>query len=254
MITVCLLAIFSGVAGCSTCSPPAGACPAGWLKWRCSCYLLRDTFASYDDSHKACQERGAELAAPHSLRENEFFASLASRTQPQQMWIGCNDREAAYDWVCEGQERGKVFTRWDSGSPDHVHDSPTSTDHCTMMLAFRGTVNFGRWFDGRCMSKSKSLCVKRMKVLSHRLFSFVVSNPSPRCLLDRVIDQSVTKSYASCASACIATPGCLSFNIRVTEQGGRKLCPLNGGYQPDDPALNIQPLGPTCVLYEPYIE
>ncbi|XP_054471830.1 CD209 antigen-like protein A [Anoplopoma fimbria] len=72
-------------------------CPAGWRMFSCSCYLLSEESASWDESRQDCRDKGSDLVIVDTLEEQEFLTSLIRKSS----WIGLSDRdnEGTWTWI-----------------------------------------------------------------------------------------------------------------------------------------------------------
>ncbi|XP_038044985.1 CD209 antigen-like protein E [Patiria miniata] len=223
-------------------------CPSKWLFWRRSCYRLISP-ASWEASRSTCDEMGGLIAAPHSHEENEFIARMAQiEKHNYRLWIGCNDREAEGEWVCEGQKGKNSFLdqNWDLGEPNSG-----SSENC----AFTRWQANGKWHDVSCDRQLHAVCVRDATCVSQskhpRHYCVSLDNRgrllNSTCLVGRVIRGFVTDSFGACGSACVEDGDCRSFNVR--KKNGEKYCQLNNSTSSDD-REQLQDVGAFCVYSE----
>ncbi|XP_062340784.1 C-type lectin domain family 4 member M-like, partial [Osmerus eperlanus] len=70
------------------------SCPAGWLKFGCSCYYVSTERKNWTDSRQDCRERGADLVIINS-REEQVFLNNLKKT----VWIGLTDTVTEGTWI-----------------------------------------------------------------------------------------------------------------------------------------------------------
>ena len=220
-----------------SCQSPA------WELWSDSCYFYLSS-AHWDVQQSKCEEMGATLVAPRSLKENNFIIGLVQVQNPNKyyLWIGCKVAEST--WECENQ------VSWNVPFWQNLQSAETSAD-----CASTSSNTNGNWFDISCDRNRVAVCVQRdpsQLVSTHPPLNLTCVGPpmeptcGPRttrprrycftkdsdgqllnsCLLDHTIREFVTQSNPSCASACIMDPACLSFNIKINDPG-LKICQLN---------------------------
>ena len=174
------------------------------------------------------------MAAPHSLEENKFFASMAKEAGLSRLWVACNDRNTEKVWTCEGQERGSTFLNFAPGQLGIGVGEP-----CAELTRITSS---HLWDDEPCSLSSKALCVLR-SVPQTRDMCFTRGSyrqvPNA-CLIGHVIREFATRSNFKCAAACINHPGCRSFNVISTDQGKLKMCQLNNATLSDDLAEMVE--------------
>ncbi|XP_030614090.1 CD209 antigen-like protein C [Archocentrus centrarchus] len=89
------------------------ACPAGWRKFSCSCYLLSERSDSWDAARKDCRDREADLVVIDSTEEQTFLSTVTK----VYTWIGLNDKEkeGTWKWV---DGTAVTLTNWAKNQPD----------------------------------------------------------------------------------------------------------------------------------------
>ena len=176
------------------------------------------------------------MAAPHSLEENEFFASMAKGAGLDWLWVACSDRDEEGEWICEGQENSSTFLNFAPGEPNNSDGN----EHCAYMAVI--TSGGSRWNDASCSSMPEAICVLRSLPQGGLLcLSGSIKQQVPNaCLIGHVIREFATRSNFKCAAACINHPGCRSFNVISTDQGKLKMCQLNNATLSDDLAEMVE--------------
>ena len=67
------------------------SCPAGWVEFEGSCYLLVLTPAKvWQEAENDCILRGGHLASIHSKAEGDFIIKLAGSSTTE-IWLGATD-------------------------------------------------------------------------------------------------------------------------------------------------------------------
>ncbi|KAK5920582.1 hypothetical protein CgunFtcFv8_024378 [Champsocephalus gunnari] len=110
------------------------ACPEGWRKLNCSCYVLSTEKASWEQSRQNCRAGGADLVIVDSNEEQEFITSMIK----EQTWIGLNDinQEGTWKWVDGTPLTLKYWgSTLDNGSGDPV----LGEEDCASLVAGRET-------------------------------------------------------------------------------------------------------------------
>ncbi|XP_039456320.1 C-type lectin domain family 17, member A-like isoform X2 [Oreochromis aureus] len=89
-------------------------CPVGWSSFSHSCYLLSESFGSWDAARKDCKDRGADLVVIDSAEEQTFLSTITTKDA----WIGLNDKEqeGTWKWV-DGTPL--TLTYWAKTQPDN---------------------------------------------------------------------------------------------------------------------------------------
>ncbi|XP_061580315.1 C-type lectin domain family 4 member F-like [Cololabis saira] len=73
------------------------ACPAGWRRFRCSCYLLSTDRRTWDEARQDCRVKGADLVVINDSEEQRFLSTFGH----EESWIGLNDKgvEGTWKWL-----------------------------------------------------------------------------------------------------------------------------------------------------------
>ncbi|XP_069387935.1 ladderlectin-like isoform X11 [Paralichthys olivaceus] len=64
------------------------ACPAGWIRYKSSCYLYVSAGRSWTSAAANCNSLGATLASVHDLFDYSFLQQLTSRGGGTLAWMG----------------------------------------------------------------------------------------------------------------------------------------------------------------------
>ena len=271
MLFVYILGIISaGLLVSRTGSSVLPPCPSFWEFFGDACFLFMEP-ATWADARAACLNLDSEMVVPYSAQENNFVAEMARVRTIDRTWIDCSYKQTSKRWECEGEanEVG-AFSNWDP--------SYNQPGLCGYVWGKVQEDWFGKWYNRSCDNMFPTVCVKRPQVIPSttegtastnvdgrpvtggrpcrprpRYLRFAMTeNPLPlnSCLVDHVINEFVITSIPSCAFACIREPRCRSINIKITEEGGQKVCQLNDS---TDPA-KIQQTDSVCLHYTMFSE
>ncbi|XP_039455849.1 C-type lectin domain family 4 member E-like [Oreochromis aureus] len=123
------------------------ACPAGWSKFSCSCYLLSERSASWDAARKNCRDRGADLMVIDTPEEQMILSVIIT----EDAWIGLNDKEKEGTW------------KWVDGTPLTLRywagdqpDNGGGLEDCAHII----NNNKKSWNDLPCSTSLKWICEK----------------------------------------------------------------------------------------------
>ncbi|XP_026232145.1 CD209 antigen-like protein A [Anabas testudineus] len=117
-------------------------CPAGWTKFRCSCYFLSSVSGSWTEGRQDCNKRGGDLVVIDSAEEQTFLSKLINKDT----WIGLNDRdkEGTWKWV-DGTPL--TVTYWASKEPNNGNaDGNVAEEDCVKVLGSQSS----NWNDNLC--------------------------------------------------------------------------------------------------------
>ena len=80
-------------------------------------YLVCYNGRTWDEARRHCQEQGADLVVIDAAGEHAWLFAAAMRIQPQDYWLGLNDRESegSFVWV-DGSTPG--YVNWAPGEPN----------------------------------------------------------------------------------------------------------------------------------------
>ncbi|XP_041858100.1 CD209 antigen-like protein A [Melanotaenia boesemani] len=127
-------------------------CPAGWIRFGCSCYLLSSKSGSWDKGREDCRGQGADLVVIDSAEVQTFLSTLTKKPT----WIGLNDKEneGIWKWV-DGSPLN--LTYWANKQPDNGNrDSRYGEEDCAQIIKDGGT----SWNDIKCTDSSEWICEK----------------------------------------------------------------------------------------------
>uniref|UniRef100_I3KV77 C-type lectin domain family 10 member A-like n=1 Tax=Oreochromis niloticus TaxID=8128 RepID=I3KV77_ORENI len=131
------------------------ACPAGWNKFNCSCYLLSERSASWDEARKECRDRGADLVVIDSPEDQTAISNIATT----EAWIGLNDKEqeGIWKWV-DGTPLTLIPAgNWEEDQPDNGGGSSHwGEEDCVHVR----TDMKKSWNDRSCSTSFKWICEK----------------------------------------------------------------------------------------------
>ncbi|XP_039456404.1 CD209 antigen-like protein C [Oreochromis aureus] len=131
------------------------ACPAGWSKFSCSCYLLSERSASWAEARKDCRDRGADLVVIDSPEDQTALSNIATT----EAWIGLNDKEqeGTWKWV-DGTPLTLIPAgNWQEGNPDNGGGSSHwGEEDCVHVR----TDMKKSWNDRSCSTSFKWICEK----------------------------------------------------------------------------------------------
>ena len=109
---------------------------------------------SWEEARTKCSQDGtggtkAELAAPHSSTENEWFVDKAAALGLSTFWLGITDTELEGTWKNQ-HGLSQSFFNWWPGQPDNA----AGNQDCA---ATGGTWGY-KWDDGTCTYPLHLLC------------------------------------------------------------------------------------------------
>ncbi|XP_039456361.1 CD209 antigen-like protein C [Oreochromis aureus] len=130
-------------------------CPAGWSKFSCSCYLLSERSASWDEARKDCRDRGADLVVIDSPEDQTALSNIATT----EAWIGLNDKEQEGTWKwLDGTPLTLIPAgNWEEDQPDNGGGSSHwGEEDCVHVR----TDMKKSWNDRSCSTSFKWICEK----------------------------------------------------------------------------------------------
>ncbi|XP_018520468.1 asialoglycoprotein receptor 1-like [Lates calcarifer] len=129
-------------------------CPADWIRFNISCYLISTSKKSWDDSKQFCENEKAHLVIVSGTEEQRFLSSLGHN-----IWIGLNDKEKenVWKWV-DGTE--VTTTYWKNNQPDNGGSKGSTGEDCVHITDLSDLNN---WNDLRCNDKLYFICEKILK-------------------------------------------------------------------------------------------
>ncbi len=194
------------------------SCPAGWVKWRQSCYFLLPEKMNWIQAEAACKRPGSNLIVPDSREENHFIFEWAVKENGG-LWIGCTDAAQEGVWLCGGQPAN--FTNWGNNSPSNDIDL-----NCARITVYRR----GVWSDKEsCHGDVHKLVACEMPVPMVPIYHTLLGTDgrvSQYCPLNHVIDNLAIEGVIACGWACTSVPPCHSFNVWQSSEKEKK-CQLN---------------------------
>ncbi|KAL7404505.1 hypothetical protein ABVT39_015680 [Epinephelus coioides] len=131
-------------------------CPADWITFGNSCYLMSKEEKSWTDSSKACETHGARLVIISNEEEQEFI-SIFTRNS----WIGLTDeeREGEWKWV-DGTTATTKY--WRNEQPDNGGGSgKPPPENCAQISKMYP--NLYNWNDLPCSADLYFTCEKTLK-------------------------------------------------------------------------------------------
>uniref|UniRef100_A0A3Q4N233 C-type lectin domain-containing protein n=1 Tax=Neolamprologus brichardi TaxID=32507 RepID=A0A3Q4N233_NEOBR len=126
-------------------------CPVGWSSFNHSCYLLSESFGSWDAARRDCRGREADLVVIDSPEE-EYLTRLTKTPT----WIGLHDKEeeGKWKWV-DGTPL--ILKYWADGQPDNGGGNPLwGEEDCAQIRTFDNTL----WNDISCRNSLPWVCEK----------------------------------------------------------------------------------------------
>ncbi|XP_054471828.1 CD209 antigen-like protein E [Anoplopoma fimbria] len=130
-------------------------CPAGWILFSSSCYLLSEESASWDKSRQDCRDKGSDLVIVDTLEEQEFLTSIIRKST----WIGLSDRDSEGTWTwIDGTPLTDTEEYWGSRPDNGGGDPQWGEEDCAEIVDGRkAKIN---WNDLRCDSDRDFICEK----------------------------------------------------------------------------------------------
>ncbi|XP_035762540.1 CD209 antigen-like protein E, partial [Neolamprologus brichardi] len=129
-------------------------CPVGWSSFNHSCYLLSESFGSWDAARRDCRGREADLVVIDSPEEENLLSKITT-----EVWIGLNDKEqeGTWKWV-DGTPLNLTLTKyWADGQPDNGGGNPLwGEEDCAQIRTFDNTL----WNDISCRNSLPWVCEK----------------------------------------------------------------------------------------------
>ncbi|XP_046704132.1 natural killer cells antigen CD94-like isoform X2 [Silurus meridionalis] len=122
-------------------------CGRGWLKIENSCYFKSRERLNWQDSRKACQDRGGDLAVVH----NETVQAYLSMRRGLLFWIGLHYAETEQQWIWIDNTTLTMSFWATSKRPEKPKD------HCALL---HGRTNSSNWHSYPCHAISQYICQK----------------------------------------------------------------------------------------------
>ncbi|XP_025098424.1 perlucin-like protein [Pomacea canaliculata] len=133
-------------------SAAADNCPAGWRKYKHSCYVFISEFLTYAEAMRICNMLRAEIVEINSEEEHSFIGSLLDLNKGYHMWIGMNDLIQEGTWVSASSGTPVNFTKWRNGEPNDAYGKEDCADYHNDHKA---------WNDVTCGYKTTFVCESR---------------------------------------------------------------------------------------------
>ncbi|CAL8329214.1 unnamed protein product [Lota lota] len=120
-----------------------------WQNTSCSCYYMSHSKKNWNDSRKACRERGSDLIVVNSKEEQDLFLSG--------FWLGLTDAEVegTWKWV-DGTPLTTAY--WGHPQPDNNGPAPNKEEDCVENYGMDG------WNDASCLADRYWICEKKLDV------------------------------------------------------------------------------------------
>ncbi|XP_051240079.1 asialoglycoprotein receptor 1-like isoform X2 [Dicentrarchus labrax] len=126
-------------------------CPANWMKFSRSCYLISTTMANWDGSKAFCESHDAQLVIISSFEEQRFISSFDLN-----FWIGLTDKEEEGEWIWVNGTA--AYTKyWRTNQPDNARGS----EDCAQIL--KGYSVTENWNDIPCIQVFNFVCEKMLQ-------------------------------------------------------------------------------------------
>uniref|UniRef100_UPI0037E7EAA7 ladderlectin-like n=1 Tax=Semicossyphus pulcher TaxID=241346 RepID=UPI0037E7EAA7 len=119
-------------------------CPAGWARYKNTCYLYASSSRSWSAAEYNCARLGASLASVHDVFDYSFLQSLTRRAGSLSAWTGGFYFQG---WRWADQSRFS-YSNWSSMNS-------VSSYQCIYVHSRVG------WSNGLCASARPSICMKR---------------------------------------------------------------------------------------------
>ncbi|KAI5620438.1 C-type lectin domain family 4 member C isoform 2, partial [Silurus asotus] len=130
-------------------------CGRGWLKIENSCYFKSKERLNWQDSRKACQERGGDLAVVHNETVQVIINLSIRKTKCVSLlklfWIGLHYAETKQQWIWIDNTT-LTMSFWATSKPP---EKPK--DHCALL---HGRTNSSNWHSYPCHAISQYICQK----------------------------------------------------------------------------------------------
>lgn len=127
-------------------------CPAGWLMFQSSCYLVSSQRGVWDQGRQDCVQRDADLVIVNSPREQAFLTGFT-----EQAWVGMTDREEEGTWLwVDGTPVDKEGLLWAPGQPDDAF----AKEDCGDLHTRESFIGLN---DSDCMVQAQWICEKTLR-------------------------------------------------------------------------------------------
>uniref|UniRef100_A0A8C7X8Q4 C-type lectin domain-containing protein n=1 Tax=Oryzias sinensis TaxID=183150 RepID=A0A8C7X8Q4_9TELE len=128
-------------------------CPAGWMKFKYSCYFTSSEKNTWEQSREFCRNKTGDLAIINSEEEMAFINTLCK--SGQQTWIGLTDGEVEGQWKwVDGTPLTLIF--WGTGQPNSYQGSDQD---CVEF--WHRSKGIGDWNDESCSNTIRFVFKKK---------------------------------------------------------------------------------------------
>ncbi|XP_061732556.1 macrophage mannose receptor 1 isoform X2 [Nerophis ophidion] len=138
--------------------PWEGHCPAGWLRFKDKCFLLKgkknDIKANWTYARSWCKDQGGQLAVIDDQYENDFLSSYLRDLQPP-TWIGMSDILVENQYAWSDGVSPVLYTNWNDKEPNNAG----GTEHCVAMT--HNALVSGKWNDDACHKEHSFICFRK---------------------------------------------------------------------------------------------
>ncbi|KAL4217630.1 hypothetical protein ACF0H5_022372 [Mactra antiquata] len=136
-----------------------GACPAGWVQFKQSCYLLHSQKTNWYESELVCKGHHSTLAIVTDKDENDFIKNTIrnahSGENDAHVWLGAGDDVVEGHFLWYGTDEHLTFTNWGPNEPNSV---PLNiNEDC---LVYWAQYDW-EWADYDCHQQCFSVCEKQ---------------------------------------------------------------------------------------------
>ncbi|XP_055361241.1 CD209 antigen-like protein C isoform X2 [Betta splendens] len=127
------------------------ACPDGWRRFGCSCYLLSSQSGPWTDGRDDCRSRDAHLVVIDSSKEQTFVSGITKKAA----WIGLSDRdqEGTWTWIDGTPLTSTSAQFWGTDQPDNI--GLNGDEDCGHIRA-----DTAQWNDLSCDDSLQWICEK----------------------------------------------------------------------------------------------
>ncbi|XP_041807283.1 C-type lectin domain family 4 member E-like [Chelmon rostratus] len=134
------------------------ACPAGWRRFMCSCYLLSSESGSWTRGGQDCTNRGAHLVIIDSTEEQMFLSNFTEAETWS--WIGLIDKDTEGTWMwVDGSPL--TLRYWEAEQPDNGGGhAKWGEEDCAHIRTGKKTAE--NWNDRSCDASLRWICEKKI--------------------------------------------------------------------------------------------
>ncbi|NXS81839.1 MRC1 protein, partial [Erpornis zantholeuca] len=159
---ICRRDPLQGVSGTAKADP---ACPKGWERYGCCCYLVGHISVTFSEAKKTCERSSGYLTSIGDRYEQAYLTSLIGLSSEKYFWIGLSDMEekGSFKWVTG---EGVLYTNWNAAMPGKEAGC----------VALRTGNAAGLWDVQSCEVKAKFLCKKLAEKVTVPVTSETISD------------------------------------------------------------------------------